>query len=458
MGIKRSKVYVLGIMLCVFIEIICIFFMYKSWNNKNVVLDNVKLKSINTNNGFAIMIEQEDGTYKESASNTWPEDMMYNEEKSGCIDSNGKAIENSLTYESGIATIKANKTSYCYLYFDLVKDDITIAISSDGESGVLPSSGAYTNSATCSSGSITWNDRYQRIEIGNLKKPVKCNLTFTKDTSGKTLLKSKVEEVNVNNNYNSHGYRYSGKNPNNYVWFNNEMWRIIGSIPTCLTATCGTNTTSLVKIIRNEPFHGIAYDSKASGNTSVWGSNNLYTLLNSYYYGSKDANSSAYCYLRSNTYKSKCDYTYTGINPTGYYGKMLKTVYWNTGKGSYGVTPKNAYTNETATRTVSGYVGLMSASDYGYATSSSYHNSILSTGYESNAQISANWLYISGDEWTNSESTDSSGNILRISVRGYLASSSSTQGYMFRPVVYLDSSIYIISGTGTEADPYIIGM
>jgi len=41
MGIKRSKVYVLGIMLCVFIEIICIFFMYKSWNNKNVVLDNV---------------------------------------------------------------------------------------------------------------------------------------------------------------------------------------------------------------------------------------------------------------------------------------------------------------------------------------------------------------------------------------------------------------------------------
>ena len=28
------------------------------------------------------------------------------------------------------------------------------------------------------------------------------------------------------------GYRYQGENPNNYVWFNNEMWRIIGSIPT----------------------------------------------------------------------------------------------------------------------------------------------------------------------------------------------------------------------------------
>ena len=27
---------------------------------------------------------------------------------------------------------------------------------------------------------------------------------------------------------NENGYRYEGKNQNNYIWFNNELWRIIG--------------------------------------------------------------------------------------------------------------------------------------------------------------------------------------------------------------------------------------
>jgi len=59
----------------------------------------------------------------------------------------------------------------------------------------------------------------------------------------------KVQEVNVNNNYDSNGYRYSGNTPSNYIWFNNEMWRIIGSLP---TTTPENSSVNLVKIIRNE--------------------------------------------------------------------------------------------------------------------------------------------------------------------------------------------------------------
>ena len=44
-------------------------------------------------------------------------------------------------------------------------------------------------------------------------------------------------------------YRYTGANPNNYVSFNNELWRIIGVFPT----DDGTgNIENRVKIIRNE--------------------------------------------------------------------------------------------------------------------------------------------------------------------------------------------------------------
>lgn len=31
-------------------------------------------------------------------------------------------------------------------------------------------------------------------------------------------------------------------------------------------------------------------------------------------------------------------------------------------------------------------------------------------------------------------------------------------GYAARPVLYLDSSVYVIDGSGTMSDPYIIGM
>jgi len=100
--------------------------MYKSSNNKQVTLDNVNLKEeINEMKGIAIMLEQDDGTYKESSTNTFPTDMEFNSELSGCIDNLGNKIENSLTYENGIANVETSNTSYCYLYFD--KNEILLS-------------------------------------------------------------------------------------------------------------------------------------------------------------------------------------------------------------------------------------------------------------------------------------------------------------------------------------------
>ena len=49
--------------------------------------------------------------------------------------------------------------------------------------------------------------------------------------------------------YNSYSgnYRFEGKNPNNYVWFNNELWRIVGVFN---NTTHGVSGKNLVKIIR----------------------------------------------------------------------------------------------------------------------------------------------------------------------------------------------------------------
>ena len=81
--------------------------------------------------------------------------------------------------------------------------------------------------------------------------------------------------------------RYAGKNPDNYIEFNGELWRIIGVMPdmTYCTGTYGNSnecnkksTGSLVKIIRNRLIssNSMYWDYKQPGvgsSTTIYGSN-----------------------------------------------------------------------------------------------------------------------------------------------------------------------------------------
>ena len=72
--------------------------------------------------------------------------------------------------------------------------------------------------------------------------------------------------------------RYYGSNPNNYVLFNNELWRIIGVF--------GNN----VKLVRSESLGSLSWDSSESSVNEGWGVNewsqaDLKNYLNTTYYG-----------------------------------------------------------------------------------------------------------------------------------------------------------------------------
>ena len=81
------------------IEVCLIHLSYKSFTNKPIELDEVKLLNQgNTkanNKSFAIMLNDGDGIYTESSDSSFPtltQGYIYNEEKSGCINSNGEQI------------------------------------------------------------------------------------------------------------------------------------------------------------------------------------------------------------------------------------------------------------------------------------------------------------------------------------------------------------------------------
>ena len=354
--------------------------------------------------------------------------------------------------------IVINKNSKVYI----TQDGVMLALTLDGKKiSAYPKDKNYYVDVNCTNGFGKWLVDEWKLAVEEITANVICNIDFT--STPKTLI-NEVEEVNVNNNYDGNGYRYSGYNPNNYIWFNDEMWRIIGSIPTCLEASCGTNTTNLVKIIKLESIGSIAYDAKNSGYTGVWGSNTLYSLLNTHYYSTTETGLNGQSHSGCNGYcntnqcsKSKCDYTAKGILSTSTYGKMVKKVYWNTGATSHTVAVNAAYTAEISKRTVSGYIGLMTASDYVYASDSSYHSTTLTMIASNYNMILNNWLFESGNLWTSTQFSNTPEYAMTIATHGGFGWSSNSSN-LVRPVVYLDPNIYIISGDGTEGNPYQIGM
>ncbi len=252
--------------------------------------------------------------------------------------------------------------------------------------------------------------------------------------------------------------RYEGKNPNNYVWFNNEYWRIIGVFD---SASHGQNNKNLVKIIRADVLDGLAWHKS---DTNDWTSASLNKLLNGAYYNAQDGTSSGYCYGYSTTATANCDYTKKGIQ-AGYRGMIANVTWYLGGYSSTYISTEAFYGYERGTivysgrpTSTTGYIGLMYPSDYGYSmlASSCPRTTIISSS-GSDTWAGTSWLYGKGGEWMLSPfSTEN--NVFCAVYDGRVSISLAEDDNVVRPVLYLDASVYKIDGEGTLDKPYIIGM
>ena len=332
-----------------------------------------------------------------------------------------------------------------------------------------------SNLSGITSSNIEWNNINRMISIKNgVDDGASATLTKTTNTTG-TLLSSVITAgvgtsgdgviTKVTDN-NTEQYRYQGNNPNNYVSFNNQLWRIIGYVPVCLEVTPITEDTTIngvsfkqgeaqctkwenrVKIIKADPIGAYAYNKT---NNTTWNGSTVQGLLNSCYLGKKDG-CSKYCYAYSTT-EGVCNYSQNGINENDSYGNMIESVYYNTGMaGSYSLSSSNFYAKEIAKQTSENTsIGLMYASDFGYAISGYTGNLGYSSAY---SQMVNNWLFGQSYEWT--MTAHSSSTPVRVLNPGGLTSHSAYNGYAVRPVLYLQSNINKISGDGTEGNPYKI--
>lgn len=178
-------------------------------------------------------------------------------------------------------------------------------------------------------------------------------------------------------------YRFAGTDPNNYIMFNNELWRIIGLV--------NTPEGQRVKIIRKKYIGGFSWDTSDSSINSgfginEWSQSKLKVLLNEGAYYNRE---NGICHVGNGNATAACDFSEIGLHD--FVKEMIDTITWNTGsqgtadnsllnptnmynyersKNSGKICSMNNRCNDTVVRTVTwvGQVGLMYPSDYGYAT------------------------------------------------------------------------------------------
>ena len=347
--------------------------------------------------------------------------------------------------------------------YSFTQDGIKYALTLDGNKVTsFPSKGMYKAQVTCVGADGRWLYDDWKLAIENITSDdVTCDINFS--TITKTNLNDYIISLagttqGTGQVVNENGYRYEGKNPNNYIWFNNEYWRIIGVFD---SASHGVSGKNLVKIIRADVLDGLAWDKS---NTNNWDTSSLNKLLNGAYYNAQDGTSSGYCYGYSTTATANCDYTKRGIQ-SGYRG-MIASVTWHLGGYSRSDTSSAFYGYERGTTVYSGrptsttgYIGLMYPSDYGYSvlSSSCSRNNDLDIFSAFKSCAGQSWLYGKGYEWTLTPSSSRS-NYVFILNQGGLGYYSAYDGFGSRPVLYLDASVYKIDGDGSLKNPYIVGM
>ena len=301
---------------------------------------------------------------------------------------------------------------------------------------------------------------------------------------------SRIENGLKKDNTEDENIRYYGSNPNNYVSFNNELWRIIGVF--------GNN----VKLVRSEKLGNLSWDSSESSINSGWGVNewsqsDLKNYLNTMYYGGTEVT----CYGGRNNQTTTC--------PTGTIDETSKSLIdnhtWNTGaidvtdttivneetlalntvpfyNAERGTTNGKICTggdwcNDTVTRKTewTGYIGLPYATDYAYASSESACetnmiagiNATASSDDEAFANMTCkknNWMHhgttmdIEDATWFMSPYAGPAlaGNVWGVRGGGLTGDGDAASPLSAFPTIYLKSNILIESGKGTSSNPYIL--
>ena len=370
-----------------------------------------------------------------------------------------KKMENEILDNTNLITcnnlVKLSNSDYisCSIYFDSNNNALVTLYGSGKFEGLQIINGTKENAKA---------EEIKAPVYGNAVNYV--NGLYAYDASSNGLERDTTSDANI---------RYVGANPNNYVEFNGEAWRIIGVF--------GSN----LKLVRDDILTEYSFDNKttAQGIDSNYGTNDwtksyLREFLNEYYYGGKTIT----CHSEtSGSTATNATITCPEINKINDTAKsMIQNTTWTLGGTNYKTSnppyetyPVNElYQKERETQvyskhatTSTDYIGLIYPSDYGYASTDASCRQNLRSGltYTNNTYGGTptcknnNWLFKGVWYWTISPRSSSASDVFIVHGDGHLGDYNALYRESVRPSVYLKSDIKIVSGSGTKDDSFKLG-
>ena len=285
-------------------------------------------------------------------------------------------------------------------------------------------------------------------------------------------------DANLANGAGDNSYRFAGARDkvNNYLCFGStqspcpadNLYRIIGVFDGRVKLIKSDYATSALLITDGD------YNTSTYSKSSVSTYKGELTTINRYTWNYKN-NTTINNGFGSNTWSTsllnKTNLNQNFITKVGaeWTAKIDETT-WKVGGNAYdniaSKPAKTAYQNEIVKPAPGNYstngdteykaqIGLMYASDYGFAAAPSAWTTDLKS-YHINSIPNSNWMYMGIDEWTISRFAEFYTGVLYVNASGRLCNGSSNDALAVRPVFNLTSSVNYASGSGSATDPILV--
>ena len=252
-------------------------------------------------------------------------------------------------------------------------------------------------------------------------------------------------------------YRYRGGNTSNYVTFNNELWRIIGIIP---TEDTNGNVENRFKIIKN-----------TSAGQHIWNDCSLVENIeeskgrcDNGYFMNDWTTSALNTYLNNDYYNTLTTDAKNMIGTTKYYFGSVSSSdnddrNWRFERGKEAWYETNPIMQNDANKKIA----LIYKSDYLYAYPASCKNTISNIDDSPKCNMSRNWL---ADMQLQEFYIDSGGLYGSDGYTGCFLEPGNfncdwgviEEELDFRPVLTISSNVKISSGNGTSSNPYTLSL
>ena len=419
---KKKYIIFSIVTLVLLIAFVTSFNYFKTSNN--YVEDSVNNQTKITK-GISMNLEQTAGAgdYKQVTQSSWPtEGYKFNSELSRC--ENGSKI--SWDDTNNTVVVSGNLSDKCYVYFDIY----------------VPTIADYCSTGTELASCIK--------RFGNL---------------GPSVSAIYIHNSSLTNGAGDNSYRYAGAGDqvNNFVCFGSDaatcptdnLYRIIGVFEDKVKLIKYDYATSALLGTDGEYFDSSAYDPTYKGSL---------ISIDVYYWNNVTKKNT---WSESNLNKINLNTNF--INNIGStWANKIATTTWKVGGNTFDnivkSVPSVAYQNEIVApaenTTYDAKIGLMYASDYGFAASSSAWTKTLLNynGNDANGTSirTINWMYMGYYDSTISRNSGYSSSAFLVGLDGYVGNLSVSTDNGVRPSFNLSSSITYVSGSGSAVDPILI--